>query len=95
MKTETVTVSENSFLDMFKRILWITTLRVFMVRIGKMLIMNTTTYFCERRKKAFHGAFIATSGMVTCGEGVMYLTSLGRPTEIDLQLGKACCPCSR
>ena len=28
-------------------------------------------------------------------EGVMYLTSLGRPTDIGLQLGKACYPCSR
>ena len=28
-------------------------------------------------------------------EGVMYLMSLGRPTDIGLQLGKACYPCSR
>ena len=27
-------------------------------------------------------------------EGVVYLTSLGRPTDIGLQLGKACYPCS-
>ena len=29
------------------------------------------------------------------GEGVVYLTSRGRPTEIGLQLGNACYPCSR
>ena len=34
-------------------------------------------------------------GVVSSGEGVMYLTSLGRPTDIGLQLGKACYPCSR
>ena len=28
------------------------------------------------------------------GEGAVYLTSLGRPTDIGLQLGKACYPCS-
>ena len=28
-------------------------------------------------------------------EGVLYLTSPGRPTDIGLQLGKACYPCSR
>ena len=32
--------------------------------------------------------------MVGCGEGVVYLMSLG-PTDIGLQLGKACYPCSR
>ena len=35
------------------------------------------------------------SGVVGCGEGVVCLTSLGRPTDTGLQLGKACCPCSR
>ena len=34
-------------------------------------------------------------GVVGCGEGVMYLMSLGHPTDIGLQLGKACHPCSR
>ena len=29
------------------------------------------------------------------GEGVVYLLSLGRPTDIGLQLDKACYPCSR
>ena len=26
---------------------------------------------------------------------VVYLVSSGRPADISLQLGKACCPCSR
>ena len=30
-----------------------------------------------------------------CGKGVVYLTSPGRPTDIKLQLDKACYPCSR
>ena len=34
-------------------------------------------------------------GVVGCGEGVVYLASLGHPTDIGLQLGKACYPCSR
>ena len=35
------------------------------------------------------------AGVVGLGKGVVYLSSLGRPTDIDLQLGKACYPCSR
>ena len=34
-------------------------------------------------------------GVVGSGNGVVYLTSPGRTTEIGLQLGKACYPCSR
>ena len=34
-------------------------------------------------------------GVVGCGKGVMYLASPGCPTDIGLQLGKACYPCSR
>ena len=34
-------------------------------------------------------------GVVGCGEGVVFITSSGRPTDTDLQLGKACYPCSR
>ena len=29
------------------------------------------------------------------GRGVVYLASPGRPTDFGLQLGKACCPCSK
>ena len=32
-------------------------------------------------------------GVVGWCEGAVYLTSLGRPTDIGLQLGKACYPC--
>ena len=38
---------------------------------------------------------LLAKGVVWCAEGVVYLTSLGRPTDIGLQLGKACYPCSR
>ena len=34
-------------------------------------------------------------GVVGWCEGVVYLTSPGRPTDIGLQSGKACYPCSR
>ena len=34
------------------------------------------------------------SGVVGWCEGAVYLISLGRPTDIGLQLGKACYPCS-
>ena len=33
-------------------------------------------------------------GVVGWCEGAVYLTSLGRPTDTGLQLGKACSPCS-
>ena len=33
-------------------------------------------------------------GVVGWCKGAVYLTSLGRPTDIGLQLGKACYPCS-
>ena len=39
--------------------------------------------------------FLEESGVVGLGKGVMYLTSLGCPADIGLQLGKACYPCSR
>ena len=38
---------------------------------------------------------IQGAGVVGCGEGVVYLKSLVRPTDIGLQLGNACYPCSR
>ena len=38
---------------------------------------------------------ISGVGVVGCGEGVVYLTSPGHPTDIGLQLAKACYPCSR
>ena len=34
-------------------------------------------------------------GVVGWCKGAVYLTSQGRPTDISLQLGKACYPCSR
>ena len=40
---------------------------------------------------------VSTASVVKlfCREGVVYLASPGRPTDIGLQLGKACYPCSR
>ena len=35
------------------------------------------------------------SGVVGCDEGVGYLVSQGRPTDIGFQLAKTCYPCSR
>ena len=35
-----------------------------------------------------------STGVVGWCEGAVYLTSPGRPTDIGLQLGKACYPCS-
>ena len=39
--------------------------------------------------------FRVNKGVVGCCEGVMYHKSLGLPTDIGLQLSKACYPCSR
>ena len=38
--------------------------------------------------------YMIFAGVVGWCEGAVYLTSLGRPTDIGLQLGKACYPCS-
>ena len=38
--------------------------------------------------------FLIKDGVVGWCEGAVYLTSPGRPTDIGLQLGKACYPCS-
>ena len=40
------------------------------------------------------GEFPCTVEVVGWCEGAVYLTSLGRPTDIGLQLGKACYSCS-
>ena len=44
------------------------------------VLLRQQLYFCE--------------GVVGWCEGAVYLTSLGRPSDIGLQLGKACYPCS-
>ena len=38
--------------------------------------------------------FTKQAGVVGWCEGAVYLKSLGRPTDIGLQLGKACYPCT-
>ena len=48
-------------------------------------------WFCLLFLLLFH---VELSGVVGWCEGAVYLTSLGRPTDIGLQLGKACYPCS-
>ena len=40
------------------------------------------------------GGLEVLCGVVGFGEGVVYLTSLVRPADIGLQLGKACYPYS-
>ena len=42
----------------------------------------------------FSGIFFRPPGVVGWCKGAVYLTSPGRPTDIGLQLGKACYPCS-
>ena len=42
----------------------------------------------------FQHVFLMVVGVVGWCEGAVYLRSLGRPTDIGLQLGKACYPCS-
>ena len=44
---------------------------------------------------SYRSNYSNAGGVVEFSEGVVYLTSLGRPTDIGLQLDKACCPCSR
>ena len=42
----------------------------------------------------YHGCLTCIMGVVGWCEGAVYLTSLGCPNDIGLQLGKACYPCS-
>ena len=67
-------------------------------------VNNTNIYFVFKNKEIekkeeedfiLHSSiFTLTWGVVGWCEGAVYLTSLGRPTDIGLQLGKACYPCS-
>ena len=52
---------------------------------------KSSTDFCDPSKLFVKGVFC---GVVGWYEGVVFLTSLGRETDIGLQLGKACYPCS-
>ena len=49
--------------------------------------------FSDRCSK--QGIYTLPSGVVGWGKGVMYLTSPRRPTDICLQMGKACYLCRR
>ena len=60
---------------------------------------NYHTYSYKRTVKQFRSLKITAHVLVVLGvvgwcEGAVYLTSPGRPTDIGLQLGKACYPCS-
>ena len=64
------------------------------------LLVNSALWGCSGVVKVScilrpQGGKFNTLGVLGCGEGVVYLTSPGRPNDIDLQLGKACYPCSR
>ena len=50
--------------------------------------------FSSQHFKIFSFFFFSEKGG-GWGEGVVYLTSPGRPTDIGLKLGKVCYPCSR
>ena len=44
---------------------------------------------------SFSQKVLHSLGVVGWCKGVVYLTSLGHPIDIGLQLGKACYPCNR
>ena len=48
-----------------------------------MLFLTSVKAYVQR------GALNEHPGVVGCGDGVVYLTSPGRPTDIGLQLGRA------
>ena len=56
---------------------------------GKLSTCSNFTYVLISGIRSGRGG-----GVVGRCEGAVYLTSPGRPTDIGLQLGKACYPCS-
>ena len=63
----------------------------------KGLLFLLVTYCVGKTKSIYNVKYDSKyiAGVVGWCESAMYLVSLGRPTDIGLQLGKACCPCSR
>ena len=57
-------------------------------------IVPDETLFFFIEKYWYFSYFSTKPGVVGWCKGAVYLTSLGRPTDIGLQLGKACYPCS-
>ena len=62
-------------------------------------VWSVPLFIIERYSRGYTGLSVSSQfyldldkGVVGCGEGVMYLMSLGRTTEFGLQLGKACYP---
>ena len=55
------------------------------------ITLVATTYVVFRG--VIQEEYLVTEVVGWC-EGAVYLTSPGRPTDIGLQLGKACYPCS-
>ena len=66
-----------------------------MLGIGQNFIVNL---FCKTDRSLINNQLVVsilTLNLALFQEGVVYLTSPGRPTDIGLQLGKACFSCSR
>ena len=51
-------------------------------------------FICLAMDKGIIQVSVSSGGVVGWCEGAVYLRSPGRPTDIGLQLGKACYPCS-
>ena len=61
----------------------------------KMTLLFTATCPCGQfSQDTQHPLTLKLLGVVGWCEDAVYLTSPGRPTDIGLQLGKACYPCS-
>ena len=60
-------------------------------------VLNWQEDWCKIPVQSFiqYRLSMPSIGKVGCGKGVMYLKSSKRPTDVGLQLGKACYPCSR
>ena len=59
----------------------------FMIFFTKAYVVGTRLNCLDNKSRQF-------KRVVGWCEGAVYLTSPGRPTDIGLQLGKACYPCS-
>ena len=87
-------------MDICYGIVWLSGINNSCSRHNSLTVRPSKKYVCfgspDPTYKIYRGYKMAATfrGVVGWCKGAVYLTSPGRPTDIGLQLGKACYPCS-